>query len=175
MPSSNRITVYLAGRRSAVPAHVALANLAGPEAIAAFTKHRGLPAVDGDDKPGPLGAVGLTLFFRDMLRKAWRGDKSVDGSPLLSEIHTSMSVSRGRIEVAPHSLWQSAFLLFWRDRLRGKTGVCANPKCPARYFIGKRGKKSCGRDDCANYVRRLRKNKWWKLHGAEWRRRKRRG
>jgi hypothetical protein len=152
-----------------VPLHAAFANLRDtPEEVAAFAEHWGPPVVD---EHGQLDVME-TLIFRNMLRSAWRGEKSIDGSPLLSEIFTNMSDTGGRIEVAPQSLWQSAFLLFWHDRLRGKTGFCAAPGCPSPFFVKKHPKtqKFCS-DDCAAYGRRQSRKKWRDAHGTERRKR----
>ena len=174
MASSNKIVVHLwTGRnpKTEEPPHVALANMrASLEATTAVTKRWGPPAV----RPGINGDEldeAKTLWARGRLVRAWRGDADLeDGSRLLSSISATLQVTGERIEVKPDQLWQTAFLLFMRDRAQGKTAVCENPECPAPYFIRKRRtQKFCEAGPCVEYGARLRANKWWKAHGNDWR------
>lgn len=173
MAYSNTITVHLiTGRnpKAKQPLHVEFANLRDePEAIMAFTKRWRSPGVDNEPD------VKRTLLLRDVLRGAWRGDKScLDGGPIMSVIFAAIHVTAERIEVKPSQLVETASLLFMRDRLQGKTAICENPECPAPYFLRKRKtQKFCEAGPCVEYGARLRANKWWHAHGDEWREQRR--
>jgi hypothetical protein len=180
MAYSNKITVYLLTRnpRAKDPLHVALANMRDePEEIAAFAKRWGSNATDPDLEDSPAwpctGVEALPRWanlraVRNVLRDAWRGKRSVRGMGI---VFASIQVTGERIEVSPGNLVQTAFLLFMRDHLEGRTAICENPECPTPYFIRKRKtQKACdGGHDCSDYGYRLRALKWWRAHGEEWR------
>jgi len=200
MASSNEITVtLLTGRKSRVrqPLHVAFANMRDePEEVAAFSKRWAIRPVNSD----PLQP--LLIPIRNLIRIAWRARSNLDTiskgparlhpelalliskherefAPIVSGSYAfpaRIRVTAERIEIEPDHWWQTAFLLYLRDHLCGRTAFCANPDCLAPYFIRKRKTQKFCESGCVEYGARERAKKWWQLHGAEWRsRRKRRG
>jgi hypothetical protein len=202
MASSNEITVHLiTGRPKKVfePLHVDFANLRmdDPEAIHAFTKRWG-PVSRGDSYYQELlredwrGGVDISRNRPrfNTVPSSWvvRGGRVV--MPLAKQypkelrrlapaqgFSATIRITAERIEVEPDQVWQTALLLYLRDRERGKTGICENPKCATPYILRERKtRKVCGHPDCVAYIAKLRRNKWWRLNGAEWRsQRKRQG
>jgi len=171
--ASTQITVHLwteRNPRAKVPLHVDFANLRSePEATQAFTKRWGpiqTPAGDGEE---------ALFLIRDMLRSDWRGERGTKESrrhlgPIIHAFSASIGVTAERIEIELGQVWQTAFLLCIRDRLRGKTAICENPECPAPYFLRKRKtQKFCEAGPCKNYGARQRRKKWRDAHGNEWR------
>jgi hypothetical protein len=56
------------------------------------------------------------------------------------------------------------------DRMR----YCANPACPAPYFIARRRSQKYCTDACALPAQREFKRAWWSEHGPEWRKKRKR-
>ena len=49
-----------------------------------------------------------------------------------------------------------------------KMAVCANPKCPAPYFLkARRTQRFCDRPGCIEYGQRQHKLEWWRRVGAK--------
>jgi hypothetical protein len=190
MSYSNEITVHLiTGRNQKArgPLHVAFANMRDePEEVKAFSKRWAVRPVDSD----PLEP--LLIPIRDTIRIAWRSESRIDaiskGPALLypelalriskrklasieSTFTARIRVTAGRTEVVPDHWWQTAWLLYLRDCLLGKTAICENPACPTPFFIRKRKtQKFCdGGHDCSAYGDRLRAIKWWRARGNAWR------
>jgi hypothetical protein len=160
MASGQKVTVFLVTEhnpKSKEPLHADFANVQdAPEALAYFTERWGAPAV------GPDGELDVerSLAFRDILRSAWHGNKNADGSPQMSELFAVMRVTpEQRIEAAP-GVWQTAYLLFMRDRLLGKTHFCARPGCLNPYFVGRKTRRFCGDWKCTNYGAKQRRKKY---------------
>jgi hypothetical protein len=57
------------------------------------------------------------------------------------------------------------YLLSVSDR----TLICANPSCYAQYFIAKRRSQKYCSDACAQPAQQQYKLQWWRMHGSEWR------
>jgi hypothetical protein len=190
---SNELMVHLVtgrNRKTRQPLHVAFANmLDAPEEVKAFSKRWAVRPVDSD----PLEP--LLIPIRNIIRIAWRAGSNLDTISkgparlhpelaLLISKHerefvpfrpsASIRVSAGRVEIEPDHWWQTAWLLYLRDRTQGKTAFCANPDCLAPYFIRKRRTQKFCESGCVEYGARERAKKWWKLHGAEWRSRRKR-
>jgi hypothetical protein len=191
---SNEITVHLiTGRnpRARQPLHAAFANMRdGPEEVKAFSKRWAVRPVDSD----PLEP--LLIPIRNLIRVAWRAGSSLDTiskgparlhpeialliskhelAPIESAVTARIRVTAGRTEVVPDHWWQTAWLLYLRDREQGKTAICANPDCPAPYFIRKRRTQKFCESGCVEYGAAQRSQRWWQLHGAEWRSRRKSG
>jgi hypothetical protein len=69
------------------------------------------------------------------------------------------------------TLWQTPFeeALDRLEKLTGRTKVCGNPDCPARYFIAQRKSQRYCSEACAGLFQRQAKRNWWETHGREWR------
>lgn len=133
--------------RTKEPPHVALANLLPDEkSLAKFTRTYGVIAGDA-------------LHFRDILRKAWEGDRSM--LEWMSQRHNraSVYVESSGLRITADDAWEGACLLFLLDRQVGRAAKCASPDCPAPYFLRvRKGQKFCSHR-CAVLVsvRKLRK------------------
>jgi hypothetical protein len=74
---------------------------------------------------------------------------------------------RGRFDYHPQTEFQRAlYLLFSRSTL---AKVCANPDCPARYFVAQKVTQRYCSDACSKVFQRHWKRKWWAEHGDKWR------
>lgn len=133
---------------------------------------------------------------RDALREIWRGNSVVLAELLLpneppEELRgreeylerddenghatgwvwspqISVDWHRGQFTYEPRTSFQKAlYLLFRRSRF---AKVCANPDCPAPYFIAKKATQHYCSDGCAEVFQRECKRRWWAEHGDAWRR-----
>jgi len=75
---------------------------------------------------------------------------------------------RGEIVYAPKTPFQWAIYALFRNSALAK--VCANPDCPARYFVAKKLTQRYCSDKCAEVFQKEWKRKWWAEHGDAWRR-----
>jgi len=74
---------------------------------------------------------------------------------------------RGRFEYKPFTDFQQGlYLLVSNSRL---AKVCANPDCPAPYFIAKKATQQYCSDGCAQQFQREWKRNWWAERGKAWR------
>jgi hypothetical protein len=92
----------------------------------------------------------------------WLRVKSQEGaSPFVVNAHIrSIRINPGNLRVS------LAFAVF---ELLGKVGRCANPDCPAPYYIKRKKKyRFCDRPDCQAFGQRQHKREWWRKHGKEW-------
>ena len=68
----------------------------------------------------------------------------------------------------PQTLLQEALHYFMQASSKAK--VCANPDCPAPYFIAPRTNTRYCSGDCLQSVQREAKRAWWDEKGQAWRR-----
>lgn len=127
----------------------------------------------------------LMWQMREALREIWRGnsDKLTEVLlPSLDEIFADpdpeglwppqlkVDWQRGEFVYKPRSEFQEAvYELFRRSPL---AKVCANPDCPARYFIAGRTTQRYCSEKCSGVFQRAHKLRWWKEHGLKRRREK---
>ena len=135
-----------------------------PEIIEAFIKAHPEAEAQGVFTESPL-----VLDFRDLLRKAWKGDAGAQFS-MREEVGRHMkstwSFRDGRVEMIPDKIWSAICILFLRDYEAGRTGVCANPDCPAPYYLKSRGsQKFCEAGPCVAYAQRQYALRWWNKAG----------
>lgn len=72
------------------------------------------------------------------------------------------------LSVSADDLWRFILLLFPISASEGKIGFCANPGCPAPYFIKKRKtQKFCELGSCTAYAARLYTNRWYDAKGKK--------
>ncbi len=94
-----------------------------------------------------------------LLRRAWAGDstaiKEIE-KQAAGALEVRPSAQAGGVELVAKKLWSFICILFLRDHGAGKTGVCANPGCPAPYFLkSRRSQKYCASGPCTAYAHRL--------------------
>jgi predicted RNA-binding Zn ribbon-like protein len=159
--------------------HEALANMGDDSAASqAFAASWG--GLWTDEQAKAIAATGQELegiyrTLRDILRRAWRGDKdaiaSLEG---MTRTQFRWHFNGKHAELTPEDLWTAIVLLFLRDHAAGRTAICANPGCPSPYFVRKRKtQKYCQSGSCTDYGVRLSTNLWWAKHGNAWRAKKR--
>jgi len=69
----------------------------------------------------------------------------------------------GEIITTIKSVWALVCLLIVRDRAAGRTAVCANPECPAPYFLkSRKTQKICEAGECVAWAQRNYARKWWR-------------
>lgn len=147
-----------------------------------------------DDAPEshPIEGTGLPTKFwllyerRAYLRDLWKGDPWALRRFLLpneqpEELRQEgievvwdhgaqilLDWERGAIVYAPETPFQWAIYTLFRQSALAK--VCANPDCPARYFIARKATQRYCSDKCAEVFQKEWKRKWWAEHGSQWRR-----
>jgi hypothetical protein len=120
----------------------------------------------------------LLLECRNQLRRLWSGDRSAgflleswvrqanrsaEPSWVLTVFGDGQHGVRPNVHVFPLSL------AFGATELASKMALCANPDCPARYFLkGRKSQRFCDRPACAVYGQREHKKTWWRKHSQEW-------
>jgi hypothetical protein len=119
---------------------------------------------------------GTSLIYqqRDILRKAWEGDRSAIESMrqhAAANVTSQWKFHHGRIDITAPDAWTVVCVLFLIDHESGNTVICENNEdCPAPYFVRKRRtQKFCESGPCVAHGQRLRSRKWWSEHGNEWR------
>jgi hypothetical protein len=193
--SSNSVTARTLAESDLLRALRELANLQdNAEAFERFCKRWPELAYVSDDAPElhPIEETGLPTKFwllyerRAYLQDLWEGDamplrrfllpdeppeelreKYVDfvwghGAQIL------LDWRRGEIVYAPKTPFQWAIYTLFRKSALAR--VCANPDCPARYFIATKGTQRYCSDKCAEVFQKAWKRKWWAEHGDAWRR-----
>ncbi len=105
---------------------------------------------------------------QELLRRAWRGEsdavkkveeEAIRGTHYTKGLEVRSSARAGGVEFVAGSLWSFMCILFLRDYGMDRARVCANPDCPAPYFLqARKGQKYCSQR-CAVLinVRRFRK------------------
>ena len=163
------------------PPHVVLANLPrvavpeneygltpapiDPAAAPEFTKRYGVLRVtagSGQNAHFHLTS-GSFLEVYELLRGAWTGEndaieklrrRTVEGI----EIRLT---SKGRAEVALNDLWGAPLCCFYETTLQA--GRCANPDCPAPWFLKiRKTQKIWNELDCIAWAQRKYALKWWR-------------
>jgi hypothetical protein len=147
-PAASETPIELSRWRE--PPHLFLANMPlemadlGP--TYRFTKRYGF-LVGRVDVAGGSFIVDVPKIagLQDLIRKAWAGDETT-----IKELERDLApeirllVRAKEIEIGVDDLWTLTRLLFLRDCGAKKTRVCANPDCPAPYFLQTRkGQKFC--------------------------------
>ncbi|SRR6266567_130098 len=141
------------GSKEALARFVEWASGRGARVIQAFIKRYG-PLL-GNRYEGAAGRspefhqeVYAFNRFRETLQGAWAGEaaaiKTIRGLRLYRPQPVLLTVDENGLVVQVTTLEHFICLLFLRDYTNGITGVCANPDCPARYFLRERaGQQFC--------------------------------
>ena len=81
--------------------------------------------------------------------------------------------ARSQFVYLPRTEFQRAVYELFRRSAFAK--VCANPDCPAPYFVAHKTAQRYCTNDCAQVFQREWKRRWWKERGKKWRRKRSRG
>ena len=82
----------------------------------------------------------------------------------------------GEVIISIKSIWALICLLIVRDQAAGKTAVCANPECPAPYFLkSRKTQKICEAGECVAWAQRNYALKWWRENESKASKRKQKG
>jgi hypothetical protein len=149
-----------------------VSGLADPKAMEAFVRRYGVLCGRVDETSGRFDEDAATFAeAQDTLRRAWMGDReAMRGieAQIQDALEANPSVRAGGIELATENLWSLICMLFLLDHAGGKTAVCANPDCPAPYFLRKRkDQKFCEMGQCTAHAQRQYALKWWRKEGPE--------
>jgi hypothetical protein len=130
----------------------------GPNLI----QHRALMLAETIAKLQPIPA----LRKRDILRAIWRADQYSNDylKILLTGSRVEFDWKRGELVYSPENDFEYAIYALFRNSSRAK--FCANPDCPAPYFIGARKSERYCSEDCAAVYQRKWKRNWWKQVGS---------
>jgi hypothetical protein len=131
------------------------------------------------------------IWLQNMVRDLWTGDSSdalsgkletilltgqlgLGNSPPLNFLNLAplpgvigLDLRHKRFEYRPQTLLQKA--LYYLLKNFDKAKVCANPDCPAPYFIAPRSNTKFCSAACVEEIRREAKRAWWENSGNEWR------
>ena len=80
---------------------------------------------------------------------------------------------RSQFVYLPRTQFQRAVYELFRQSAFAK--VCANPDCPAPYFVAHKTAQRYCMNECAQVFQREWKRRWWKERGKQWRRKRSRG
>ena len=80
---------------------------------------------------------------------------------------------RSQFVYFPRTEFQRAVYDLFRQSALAK--VCANPDCPAPYFVAHKTAQRYCMTECAQVFQREWKRRWWKERGKQWRRNRSRG
>jgi len=72
---------------------------------------------------------------------------------------------RGQFVHAPRTEFQKALYALLQNSWRAR--VCANPDCPAPYFLAAKGMQRYCSDGCSVVFQREWKRRWWAMHREE--------
>jgi hypothetical protein len=69
----------------------------------------------------------------------------------------------GQLTIYVGSVQRLILMLFLRDQANGKTAICANPDCPAPFFLrSRKTQKICEAGGCVAWAQRNYALKWWR-------------
>lgn len=130
----------------------------------------------------------LMWQMREALREIWRGNSDKLTEVLLPSLDEIFA------DPDPEGLWPPQLKVNWqsgefvyksRSEFQGAVHelfrrspfvkVCANPDCPAPYFIAHKTPQRYCEEACAKVFQREWKRRWWKEKGTKWRRKRSRG
>ena len=102
-----------------------------------------------------------------ILKYAWKsGDKRVVeeiAKDTAENLQIQVDVATGATVIKVSNAWALICMLLLRDHATGKTGVCANPECPAPYFLkSRKTQKICEAGECVAWAQRNYALKWWR-------------
>jgi hypothetical protein len=109
----------------------------------------------------------IRMKSQALLRFAWKtGDKRVRdeiGRYTAQELQAQVDIATGAVVLNVANAWTLICMLFLRDHAAGKTAVCANPECPAPYFLkSRKTQKICEAGECVAWAQRNYALRWWR-------------
>ena len=102
-----------------------------------------------------------------LLKYAWgTGDKRAIDAIALStaeNLRSHVDIHSGAVVITVANCWPLICMLFLRDHAAEKTAVCANPECPAPYFLkSRKTQRICEAGACVAWAQRNYARKWWR-------------
>jgi hypothetical protein len=102
-----------------------------------------------------------------VLKYAWKsGDKlAIEeiANDTAKNLPSEVDVSTGAVVINVANVWTLICMLLLRDNAAGKTAVCANPECPAPYFLkSRKTQRICEAGECVVWAQRNYALKWWR-------------
>jgi hypothetical protein len=124
-----------------------------------------------EEPPGqPVAAVyrqGIAVLSAALadLRRAWTGEPfslELISSDAAKTFSLNLDDPKGVGIITTH-LWNFICFLFMYDYRAGKIAKCANPDCPAPYFLKRRQtQKICESGECVALAQRQYALRWWR-------------
>lgn len=94
-------------------------------------------------------------------------------SQTAKNLQPQIDVSTGATVIKVANVWTLICMLLLRDRAAGKTAICANPDCPAPYFLkSRKTQKICEAGECVAWAQRNYALNWWRKNESKAARRK---
>lgn len=124
---------------------------------------------------GRLGSYPMLASLSQLLRRAWdEPDQRLKQwyiFLLRQDFHFLTNPAR---QTEPPALTFFEQAMVYLQGVADRAKHCCNSECPAPYFIApRRSAKFCG-DTCAAPRKQAAKREWWREHGEEWRRKRKR-
>ena len=106
---------------------------------------------------------------QSLLKYAWRSgdERALDAidSYLSGGLPIHFEIDEGCLRIYVASVQRLILMLFLRDHAAGKTAICANPDCPAPYFLkSRKTQRICEAGDCVGWAQRNYALKWWRVN-----------
>lgn len=123
-----------------------------------------------DWPPGQTHESSIPTNWTESLREAWRETKPEARDWKLAQLLSLAAQARGTAAFQ-HADWARnvALTLTEAIRLAERLVVCANPECPAPFFVRKRKNQAQCSEECAAWAQRNWKRDWWARRGDNWR------
>ena len=125
--------------------------------------------IEGADSP----RYRMFKMLRDMLRAAWKGNDTMLAYLLSKSFNPEEGNyivpdwRRSGFRYEPHTIFQAAVYELLKHSRQAR--VCANPDCPATYFLAVDHRQKFCSEDCTRPSQREWRRKWWEQHGKQWR------
>jgi hypothetical protein len=121
-----------------------------------------------------IGGYGSTEFrelidmkSQAVLKYAWKsGDRRAleeIAKFTATSLQAQVDITAGTVVIKVANAWTMICMLVLRDHAAGKTAVCANPECPAPYFLkSRKTQRICEAGECVAWAQRNYALKWWR-------------
>lgn len=107
----------------------------------------------------------LGMKSQAVLKYAWKtGDRqAIDEIASAAKLQSGIDIATGAVVSHVPDAWTLICLLFGRDHAAGRTAICANPDCPAPYFLkSRKTQKFCEAGECVAWAQSNYALKWWR-------------
>jgi len=95
--------------------------------------------------------------------------RALGGTPSRTAIEVNYGDKEFPITIRPRDLLDRLVLILLTSE---HLGICANPECAQKYFVGTDRKQKYCSYECADVRRRQAKLQWWQDKGNQWRKSK---